>query len=522
MTRLTRSFVLLLLVSAVCLGVGLPARATTFAFKHSPNAKRLQDKHQDDLRGLLAEYKKMVDDAGGRFEIASRRHIQRYNIALQREVRGLTRDGKIDAALAVQAKVDEIKEWKVSAPDSEGVHFLNKIDLTIEGSDAATSKGVDLLVDAEKAGQLYAKQVDAAFERYKDNVAKTRVSYLESLERVRSSEQSAGRLDAVKEVMAAVKVIKALPPVEKPGKPRVIQNTNPTPPSNNNANNNTTDEEDQPDRDPSRPNIFEGVHGDDDAGTNLPPVIGIDVENEGDTPGWAGYYVIKYSINGRNGVRYVVKLDDRGSTVLFSSRLTQGNERELHNIPIELVRVDRDAVVFKHESDTKVRGNIVHRLSLTDGKPTGGRVWWSDFAFDRNDDPSQTGQVYRLGDPDADLLGLKDGVYIAEMAQVKSKANKPEFKTIKFEVTVDDGHLMISRDHRGTQRGWSDFHAFLLNVETDGKDLVMNYDRDEFSWPDTFVIDMSDPDAPVLKHWWRGDWRTRGDDPSAQGLLKLQ
>ena len=471
MHRLTRHFIHLLFVAAVCLGIGLPAQAMTFAFKHSPNAKRLQDKHIQDLRGLLGEYKKMVSDAGDRFEIASRRHIQRYSIALQREVRSLTRDGKIDAAFAVQAKVDESKKWKIYPPNFEGVHFLDKIDLTVEGSEAAAKEAVDLSVEVEKLGQLYAKQVDLAFERYKENVAKTRASYIEALERVLTSEQSAGRLDAVKEVMAAVKAIKELPPVEQPGKPRVVENNNPTRPSGNNDNepDHNHGHEDEPERDPTRPNIFEGVHGDDEhEGTDKPPVIDIDVENEGDTPRWAGYYVIKYSINGRHGVRYVVKLDDEGSTVLFSSRDSKGNDRELQHIPIKITELDSSGIVFKHESDTQVKGTIVHRLSFSDGKPAKGRVWWSEFGFDRNDEPAQTGEVYRLGSPEADLLGLANGVYIAEMAQVKSKSNKPEFKTIQFEVTVDDGNIMISRDHRGTARGWSDFHAFMLNVETVG------------------------------------------------------
>lgn len=167
MHRLTRHYIHLLFVAAVCLGIDLPAHAVTFAFKHSPNAKRLQDKNIKELRGLLGEYKKMVADAGERFEIASRRHIQRYSIALQREVRSLTRDGKIDAAFAVQAKVDESKKWKIYPPNFEGVHFLDKIDLTVEGSDEAAKKAVDLSVEVEKLGQLYAKQGEKEWTGYR-------------------------------------------------------------------------------------------------------------------------------------------------------------------------------------------------------------------------------------------------------------------------------------------------------------------------------------------------------------------
>lgn len=82
---------------------------------------------------------------------------------------------------------------------------------------------------------------------------------------------------------------------------------------------------------------------------------------------------------------------------------------------------------------------------------------------------------------------------------------------------------MISRHNKGENKnGWSEWHAFMLLVETEGNELVMSYDRDEFEWPDLFIIDMSDKTKPVLKHWWRGDWRTRGDGPSSVGELVKQ
>ena len=170
-----------------------------------------------------------------------------------------------------------------------------------------------------------------------------------------------------------------------------------------------------------------------------------------------------------------------------------------------------------------IEGTTMHVIDLVNGSPASCRTWWSEVAYTRNDEPAQIGQAHRMGNPDADLLGLADGVYLAKMAQTRNKANKSENKTIQFEVTVDAGHVMISRHNMSTSENkWSEWHAFMLLVETDGNALAMKYDSDEFDWADLFVIDMSDKTKPVLKHWWRSDWRDRGEGPSAVGELVKQ
>lgn len=501
-----------LLTCGVALLFGADVVADTYRFNESDNAKRAYGKYLVDLNDLRALHKTQVNNAGSRFTLIVDRHLQRYNVALNREVRSLTRAGEIDAAYAVRDLATDSDKWEVTPPDHEGYHFLNGVDLAIEGSKTATDKGVDLLVDVEKAGVLYAKQIAAADEHYVEQAKKIRTALIETIERTLEIEQSAGNLNAADEVSKALKKFKSLPDPQSPGALKRARQSDQKDPSKTSS---TSPDDARDESKSTRAEIFEGAHGDEQ--TTDPRLIRLDKE----TP-WAGYYLLQYRMNGRHGVEFLIKFDAKGGIVLTTSRQSKNNERVNTAIPIEIVSHDPSKVLIKHKADLSDSTHM-HEIELRDGVPTRCSVWWSDHAFNCQDEPSQTGRVLRMGNPDADLLGLPDGVYLAKMAQTTSKANKPEHKTIQFEITVDSGHVMVSRHNKSDdEKKWSDWHAFMLLVETKENELVMTYDKDEFDWADLFVIDLSDKDNPVLKHWWRSDWRPRGDDPSAVGKLIWQ
>lgn len=510
MPRLIPQLVVLILVCVTGVVIGLPAQAQSDPFRHSPNAKRAQSQYHDDLQALRAQHKASVMEAGSRFKATAERHIQRYSNVLSREVRTLTRAGKIEAAYAVRALSNSTDDWEVTPPNQQGVHFLNQIDLAVEGSDNATAKGVDLLVDVEKAGVAYSKQVDAATQRYVEQVEKINETYLKTLERIRKSEQDAGRLSAVTEVTNAIERVKALPVPKRPdahrdGPQEDTQQGDDSDQASDNS------EEQSPS---NRTNIFEGIDDNEQGGSR--PL------NYDKDATWAGYYLLSYSRNGEDGVKFLLKLDSTGGTLLTTSRQSQGSERNNVSIPIKVVRHNERSVLIEHRSD-RIDSTTIHEIELVKGVPRVCKAWWSDKAYMSKNDPSQSGQILRMGNPDADLLSLTDGVYRATMSQTKNKANKHEIKAIQFEITVDSGHVMVSRHNKGTnEKNWSEWHAFILNVDTDDKALVMKYDQDEFTWSDLFVIDLSDKDNPVLNHWWRSDWRTRGDAPSSTGALIKQ
>ena len=329
----------------------------------------------------------------------------------------------------------------------------------------------------------------------------------EDLERVATNEQDAGRLDALREINRAIEAFKQMPAPPRPDQPedatRETQTKDTTRPT-----------EDQPNKPPV---IFEGIHDElDPQQASTPKPL-----DRADGTSWAGYHLLEFG-SGRQSSKFLIKLDAKGGTLLMTSSASQPNDRFYHAIPIEIVSKDDSQVLIKHQSDRFRDTTVMHVIDLVNGKPASCKTWSTDQAYTSNEAPSQTGQVSAMGNPDADLLGLADGVYIAEMQQTINKANRREVKTIHFEITVDGGHAMVSRHHKGDRAGWSEWHPFMLVVETTGSELAMSYDRDEFDWADLFVIDMSDKANPVLKHWWRGDWRNRGDGPSAVGALVKQ
>lgn len=513
MLPMTKRFNGLAILIAVVLGVSLPAAADAFPFRHSPNASRAQSQYFEEVKEARSQFMSQLDEAGKRFNLAAEREIQRYASGMNRDVRDLTRAGEVKAAYAVRAMAKSTEEWVVSPPDYNGVHFLNTIDLSVKENDAATSKGMDLLVDVEKLGVLYGKQVDVAFESYVEQVAKSRTALIESLQRLLDAEQSAGRINAVGELTTAIEKFKALPqpqrpdaPIEAQADPRDRQAKADAPQGSN----------DEPHK-PSRPTIFEGIHEDPGPQSTTPAPL----NKDGDVP-WAGYYLLKYSRGGQQGIEFMVKLDEKGGTVLFITRQGPGNERVDLSIPVQVVSHDQSQLIISHKSDLHGETHF-HEITLLNGKPTSCKAWWTQQSYTSSEAPIQTGSVLTMGSPEADLLGLADGVYLVKAQQRVNKANRSEEKTIQFEITVDAGHVMVSRHNWGkNDRNWSEFHAFMLNVQTDGNQLVMTYDRDAFDWPDTFVIDMSDKTRPVLKHWWRDDWRPRGDAPSSTGEMVKQ
>lgn len=80
----------------------------------------------------------------------------------------------------------------------------------------------------------------------------------------------------------------------------------------------------------------------------------------------------------------------------------------------------------------------------------------------------------------------------------------------------------IAGHRKGDSGDWNKIAPIPYTVETKGDTLVFEYDDQVVPWGDIFEIDMSDPDSPSARYWWRQDWYDNAVDPSASGVLKRE
>ena len=471
-------------------------------FRHSPKGLHALLAYNKSLESLLDEYKRTVKDVDERFVRTTAIQVSRYTGQMERESRTLTRDSKFEPARAAMEMIKTVKALPIVPPDAEGAHFLSFTQLEIPGGEDATQLGLDLLLQIERQAVLHSKQYDAVFAKYKQEVESKRTNLREELERVLEFETRSGRIDAMDEVRAALAILK---------KPAALEQIKPRP--GKAAGDNKAGDSNDDSTTPGEVDLFLDVDG-----TKNGNPVG--TKKKGDSPSWAGYYLLKYTNLGRQGADYVVRLDETGGKVLFySSDGSEGN-RDSVSLPIKMAKGDDDnAILLKHDSGG-IRDSILHRLVISNGQISSAQLWYSDQAYERKDQPDQTGRVIRLGTPGADLLGLPDGVYHSDRQMHVWKNNKPKSDRGRLEITVDNGFILLTRHQWGNnKRTWDSSTAFVFKVETKGDQLILHYDQNEFTWPDCFVIDLSDRSQPTLKHWWRHDWRTRGDSPSSTGKL---
>jgi len=362
---------MILLFAGVCHGLAVHAQDVAIEFEHSPNAKQAQDKHHDAMGTLLLSYQAAMKKAGDHFARTADRHVKRYITLLEREVRSLTRAGDLDAATEASSTVEASAKWDITAPDEEGVHFLNQVDLQVTGSDKATKLGVDLLVDVEKAGVLFTKQADAALENYTKQVLTQRKALIAALDRVKSTEQSAGRLQAVKEVMDAIDQVKALPAPKRPGVSS--QNTR-------------------------------------------------RVEHDGQ-PSYAGYYLIDYKDHSLFYDKFMIELDENGGTAHFVKKPADAKMIYIVRRPFEIVERDKRSMKIRHELQEGA-GYMVHTIALKDGQPSSSNLWWKEADFESGAKPVGPGTVKKISIPAKDLRGWDEGFYRAKIRHtIDSKGN---------------------------------------------------------------------------------------------------
>lgn len=454
----------------LCLmAIGLAAKAQELepTFKHSPNAERALALHQKDLQTLVDDFHRLTEQAGQRFAQSAKRHVERYESLVDREVRTLTRAGEFEPAKAANDLLTEIKALPVAPPNSEGLHFLSTQNLEAAGSDKVTKYGVDLLVNVESAGALFAKQVQSGADQYKLKVQAARQDYTEALEKVLANEQRAGRLEAVQEVQAAINAQQNLPEVTRPS----------LVPSADTA--------------------------------------------EADKPAYVGYFIIDYDSGFLDRQKYLVQLTEDGGMVHAKYLRTSKRKGkwETLSLPIEMISTEKDLLAFSHQ-DTLGDTEVVHEMWLGNGIPIQDRAYASkqDHRAKRN---AAKGSVNAAGSPGADLLGLADGVYVMDMQEHKTFKGKASKRKYAIRIRVEDG--VIYRTHRSWSEDaaeWEPVGHQFFSVETRDKHLFLTFDKNMLSYDNVYVIEMGDKDGQKISGWWKQQQRVDGDSPSLTGKLR--
>jgi hypothetical protein len=455
---------LLLIACTLLIGVSVDAQDTEPTFENSPNAMQAIKAHQAELEGSLRGFNRAVDQAEERFELSAKRFRSRYESLVKREVRDLTREGKLEVATAVSELVTKIEALAITPPDGEGLHFLSKVDLKVDGSETTTKLGVDLLVDIESAASTYQEQLDTALQQYKASVLKSRESLTTTLERVLTQEQQAGRLKAVKEVQAGIEVIKQLKDVDPPARyPRSTE------------------------------------AGDQSAAQG---------------PAYVGYYRVDYFDGNTPRESFFLELTEKDGMIYRQSWPSfKGLFTEKTNWPITDVRVQGDELTFtQHHSKV---GEVSHEMKLADGIPTQDVISPGSPRF-------KTGRVTKLGTVHEDMLGLQDGVYLADIVQHENPGGRRVGKPAQLRIEVERGQFVWTntRWHVGPE---SEREPRIMNVQIEGKKLIMQVDpKLRFDNRDhAMVIDMAQ-DPPTVSHWWYQSAYERGSKPHMSGVLKKQ
>lgn len=511
-------------------GTRVFAQQDRFDFSESENASRAQATYFENILKLRKEFDVKVDDADNRFIKSSERYIERYAGMIEREVRSLTRLGKIDEASQLAAASRKIVELDILPPDAQGSHFLNTISLEIPGNEQATKYGLDLRVEIEKLGVAHAKQVQIAGQQYCEQALDTRKFHIELLKRILVNEQFAGRINAVQQIQAAVEKLSDMQTVEPPKIESHVPEKDPV--SQTDTNTQTDPDQSQPEQSEPGPSQTEKQPGTptqtttdtvtDSQSPSKVKIFDLGPEDIGqpkaDDSNRLRYYLIQYKRSHNDNVSYVVSLGDRGGKLLdvYWPDIKDG-KREHANLPIDVQR-SGDRVTLKH-SLSEGGGMIVQELVLKEGRIDSCRQWMSYTAYDNRYNPDSSGTIKPLGSPGADLLGWADGVYAMNLQMHKTKKDQHASGPIQFEFEVKNGYVILTRVNRSKNANqWSKYYNFIMQVQTDGKKLIMTYDKDAYGWADVFVLDFS-TDQPTMSHWWEKSWYDNGQRASNSGVM---
>lgn len=527
----TRQYARFLFALLLSVSLGSYAQDHALDFSSSPNGKKAQKTHFDNLTALTKLFNKSVGEADGRFKQTAERDIQRYTLLLQREVRALTRAGQFDAASQAQQALDAANAWRVHRPTFQGEHFLSSANIEVQGSEKATKAGVDLLVDVQKAAVMHNKQLEAAYLLYAKQVADARTGYVGALERVQSTEQRAGRLEAVRQVMAAIKTVEGWQDVRRPSRvslnePKPVHRPDPRVGDPGDSDTRVTrprqgdDDDDEPGS--KRPRFFDLGEDDEDQPQPQPQPQRHEPKRhtaDADEPEYAGYYRLTYMNGPLTLRRYIIELNAQGGVLHYIAQ-GAGKDRTHAGLPIKIMKIERDRLIFQH-ADVDDDITAVHVVNFKDGKPSTCGIWWHINQYDDKPfEPSASGKASVLGNPGGLHPGWKDGVYLAKLTQSMNKAFRPESKTIQFEITVKHGVASITGyNHTANEDKWKKDSLFVFETERQPGKMLLRYDQDEFKWTDLFILQPDADGTTIVKHYWRGDWYNRGDAPSAIGKL---
>lgn len=467
-------FWLILFICAIGICTRVQAQENEPVFKHSPSAERSFESYQHDLLELAEDYQRLVAQSDRKFKKSAKRHLDRYESIVELEVRNLTRADSIEAAQASNDLLALLIELEITPPDHEGLHFLSSINLEVAGSDIITKYGVDLLVNVESLGVLYSKQIDAGFAQYKSKVTSTRDAYIKALERVRAKEKQAGRLEAVQEIQAEIDAQKQLPEIQRP----VIE---------------TGDE------------VYDG------------PIAA-------DKPKYVGYFIIGYSTGFLERQKYLIQLSEDGGMV--HSRYVYTSETkgkwETISLPIKIVSHEENVLVFTHKAELR-NTEVVHEISLNDGVPIKDQAWASEKDRDAGRHAAN-GNIRLAGSPGADLLGLKDGVYLMKKKEVRTLSGGKVLVGHKHfidRIVVENG--VIYRTHRSQSEDAAEWepvgHNFYHVQAKDGK-LILTYDKNMLpEWENVYIINMKDNDDQEMAGWWKAEHAKENRHPNFEGKL---
>lgn len=465
-----------LLLCGLVVGQASAAGEGDYEFEHSPNGERTQRSHIQALEKLAQEYKEHSKLPGKRFVQTSERSVDRYASMLKRIVVEQTRAGDIEGATAVQAAVKAAESWQITPPDNSGLHFLSRANLEVVGNEKATKLGIDLLVNIEKTGVLYQKQIDQAFERYAGQVKAARKTYRDALGRVLATEQRAGRLQAVQEIQGALKALEDLPEVKRPEVQAPITEA----PEN-----------------------------------ALPKEEAQRVELPQDA---AGVYMIYFNDteNRNNMFRAVLMLHQSGCYVLGRhNRYNRTKPWDIKLLPMEMVRKNGNSVVFKF--DTPEKQQFVFLVDTSENADRESFHWSSVEDYQANRVGKQS-RVYKIGRKLPNEFHVPDGNYIMDMRMRQDREGNRDDGVMKYYVNVVNGYMFKTMENDSEDdREWEVTVPMVFRPMVAGNDLtfypetIIEYRRDYF------IFNKAGEGEVQIRYWW--DSKNRSEPPSMVGKL---
>jgi|GEM_PF-2222946 len=446
----------------------------------SPNGQRAQRLFNEQLEALKKDYFKRADEPVQRFEQASERHVARYVGLLERQVIALTRAGNFDAAQAVQAALEQSKQWVLTPPDKDGLHFLSKVSLDVPADAQSSKYGVDLLVNIEKTGELYTKQVEQLFKRYEADVIAARMAFEKTLQDISDIEQREGRLSAVKQVRAAIEVVKNLPAVQMPEAP--VDNA-------------------QPDG-PDKRAVAEKI--------DLPE-------------GTAGTYNVFYrDINNSSRLRAMLLMTSEGCYCLGRYTLAEGEEQarwDVKQLPITLLERNENTLVLSYTLPDGT--DIIHEFAAGQRSQSDARYWRGKENYPLRGN-AMSCNIYKSGSAMPRSLGIEDGVYEMKMKILTDTEGNPMQKDVRLKILVIDG-VMVKTHHNFTDSPdrWQDSEPIAYYAyERDGQ-INITPDRGLAFIRHLAYMDMEAVNGErKIRYWWDDNWQREGQGPSMTGVFK--